>query len=98
MTVIESFANWAVRERGAALGPEVRHHTRRAVIDWFAALLPGGIIAPASLARILMAKVKMGFAVNLCPSTPRACSGIKAAETWGNWLGRAGIDSRLSGA
>jgi 2-methylcitrate dehydratase PrpD len=49
MTVIESFANWAVRERSAALGPEVRHHTRRAVIDWFAALLPGGIIAPATL-------------------------------------------------
>ncbi len=49
MTVIESFANWAVRERGAALGPEVRHHTRRAVIDWFAALLPGGVIAPATL-------------------------------------------------
>ncbi len=49
MTVIESFANWAVRERSAALGPEVRHHTRRAVIDWFAALLPGGVIAPATL-------------------------------------------------
>ena len=49
MTVIESFANWAVRERSATLGPEVRHHTRRAVIDWFAALLPGGVIAPATL-------------------------------------------------
>ena len=49
MTVIESFAAWAVRERTAVIRPEVLHHTRRAVIDWFAALLPGGIIAPATL-------------------------------------------------
>lgn len=71
MTVIESFAAWAVRERTAALKPEVLHHTRRAVIDWLAALLPGGIIAPATL-------LENAFAEDIGRGRARLVSGKRA--------------------
>ena len=31
------------------MAPEVLHHAKRAVIDWYAALLPGAVVAPATL-------------------------------------------------
>ena len=31
------------------IAAEVLHHTKRAVIDWYAALLPGALVAPATL-------------------------------------------------
>ncbi len=49
MTIIEQLAAYAVRERTAPIRPDVLHHTKRAIIDWFAALLPGGVISPATL-------------------------------------------------
>ncbi len=39
----------AVSWRDRPLPPEVAHHARRALIDWFAAMLPGCQQAPASL-------------------------------------------------
>ena len=48
-TVIERLAGYAAHEQTAALPAAVRHHARRALIDWFAALLPGAIVAPATL-------------------------------------------------
>lgn len=33
---------------GRPLTPEVLHHAKRATVDWFAALLPGAIQAPAT--------------------------------------------------
>jgi 2-methylcitrate dehydratase PrpD len=47
--LIEDIAGYAVAERERSLPAPVIHHTKRAVIDWFAALLPGGVIAPAVL-------------------------------------------------
>jgi len=35
--------------RDRPLPPDLAHHARRALVDWFAALLPGAIRAPASL-------------------------------------------------
>lgn len=53
-------AAWANRP----LTPEVEHHARRALIDWFASLLPGSLIAPATLlARALSAERGQGRAV-----------------------------------
>lgn len=49
MHVVERFAAWAGEYRGTPLQPEVLHHAKRAVIDWYAALLPGAIVAPAVL-------------------------------------------------
>jgi len=49
MHVVERFAGWAAEYRTATLAPEVLHHAKRAVIDWYAALLPGAIVEPAVL-------------------------------------------------
>src|SRR5689334_4887163 len=47
--LLEELARYAVAERETALTADVRHHARRAVLDWFAALLPGGVLPPATL-------------------------------------------------
>ena len=45
----EQFADYSVREQTAKLPKEVIHHAKRAVIDWYASLLPGSRIPPATL-------------------------------------------------
>jgi 2-methylcitrate dehydratase PrpD len=45
LRLAEHAAGW----RGRALSPEVEHHARRALLDWFAALLPGCSRPPATL-------------------------------------------------
>ena len=49
MFVVERFAAWAEDYRKAPIAPEVLHHAKRAVIDWYAALLPGAVVPPATL-------------------------------------------------
>ena len=49
MHLVERFASWAAGARKSAFSDEVLHHARRAVIDWHAALLPGAVVAPATL-------------------------------------------------
>ena len=48
-SVVEAFARWAVGQRASPLDAKVLHHARRAVIDYHAALLPGAVVAPATL-------------------------------------------------
>ncbi|MET0681461.1 MAG: MmgE/PrpD family protein, partial [Burkholderiales bacterium] len=48
MYVVERFAAFAAASRSAAVTPDVLHHAKRAVIDWYAALLPGAIVPPAT--------------------------------------------------
>ena len=48
-TIAETLAAYAERELTAPLSDHVRHHARRALIDWFAALLPGALLAPATM-------------------------------------------------
>ena len=47
--VVERFADWAASFRAQKPALEVVHHAKRAVIDWYAALLPGAVVAPAIL-------------------------------------------------
>ena len=47
--LLEQIADYAIREQDASLPPDVVHHAKRAVIDWFAALLPGSVVTPATL-------------------------------------------------
>ncbi|MDE2199799.1 MAG: MmgE/PrpD family protein [Rhodospirillales bacterium] len=47
--VVEILAAYAARQAGCALDEAVRHHARRALIDWFACLLPGALLPPATL-------------------------------------------------
>lgn len=46
---VEALAGWAEAWRSSPVPPEVLHHAKRAVIDWYAALLPGAVVAPATL-------------------------------------------------
>jgi len=47
--LLKTIADYAVAEQTAKLRPEVIHHAKRAVIDWYASLLPGSRVAPAAL-------------------------------------------------
>ncbi len=55
MYVVERYAQWAADWRSQPISPEVLHHARRAVIDWHAALLPGGVVPPATLLKRALA-------------------------------------------
>jgi 2-methylcitrate dehydratase PrpD len=60
VALAEHAAGW----RGRAIDPALERHARRAVIDWFAALLPGCARPPATLlARALPAAESPGAAV-----------------------------------
>ena len=43
--LMEQLADYAIREQTSKLPPQVIHHAKRAVIDWYAALLPGSSCA-----------------------------------------------------
>ncbi|MGZ9014441.1 MAG: MmgE/PrpD family protein [Burkholderiales bacterium] len=47
--LIERIADYAIKEQTSKLPDDVIHHAKRAVIDWYAALLPGSRVAPATL-------------------------------------------------
>ena len=64
MYFVERCAAWAQQFRAQPIAPEVRHHARRALIDWHAALLPGLAVAPATL-------LKKAFAEELERGYPR---------------------------
>jgi 2-methylcitrate dehydratase PrpD len=49
MHVVERCAEFAQAFRAQPLPADVLHHAKRAVIDWYAALLPGAVAAPATL-------------------------------------------------
>ncbi len=49
MHVVERFAQFAQDFRAQPIPPQALHHAKRAVIDWYAALLPGAVAAPATL-------------------------------------------------
>lgn len=54
--LLQTIADYAIREQSSQLSPEVIHHAKRAVIDWHAALLPGSIVAPATLLELALAE------------------------------------------
>lgn len=45
----QQLADYAVKEQKSKLSDHVLHHAKRAVIDWYAALLPGSLVAPATV-------------------------------------------------
>lgn len=47
-TILQQLAEYAAREAARELSPQVRHHAKRAVLDWFAALYPGTRVAPTT--------------------------------------------------
>lgn len=49
MTAAQTFANYAASLSNATLDAEVVHHAKRAIVDWYAALLPGAMEPPHTL-------------------------------------------------
>jgi len=47
--VVERFAEFALGFGARPIPADALHHAKRAVIDWYAALLPGAAVAPATL-------------------------------------------------
>src|SRR3989442_3692507 len=61
MYVVERFARFADEYRKRPIAPDVLHHAKRAVIDWYAALLPGAVVPPAVLLeRALAGELDLG--------------------------------------
>jgi 2-methylcitrate dehydratase PrpD len=82
MYVVERFAAFAEASRRAPIAPEVLHHAKRAVIDWYAALLPGAVVPPATaLERALADELDRGEARLALgrPATVRAAALINGS-------------------
>ncbi|GJG94039.1 MmgE/PrpD family protein [Cupriavidus pauculus] len=56
MTIIETFAAYAEHPGSGADQGEVLHHAKRAVVDWYAALIPGAVTAPGTLLEAALAE------------------------------------------
>ncbi len=69
--LMQQLADYAIREQTSRLPPDVIHHAKRAVIDWYAALLPGSIVAPATL-------MELAFAEDLDRGRARLATGRRA--------------------
>ncbi len=64
-------ADYAIQEQTRKLPADVMHHAKRAVIDWYAALLPGSVVAPATL-------LELAFAEDLDRGRARLATGRRA--------------------
>jgi 2-methylcitrate dehydratase PrpD len=47
--LLDELADYAIHEQSSRLPDEVWHHARRCLIDWSAALVPGMVVAPATV-------------------------------------------------
>lgn len=86
MHAVERLAQFAVDFRAQPIPPEVLHHAKRTVIDWYAALLPGAVVPPATLLeRALASDLDRGSAALAAgrPAAPRTAALINgtAAHT-----------------
>lgn len=71
--LLAKIADYAIREQTSKLHPDVIHHAKRAVIDWYASLLPGSRVAPATL-------LEQAFAEDLDRGRARLGSGRRATQ------------------
>ena len=69
--LVHQFAEYAFKEQTSELPADVIHHAKRAVIDWYAAFLPGSLVAPATL-------LEQAFAEDLDRGNARLASGRRA--------------------
>jgi len=81
MTIAQIFAKFGAELQPKDLTPDVIHHAKRAVIDWYAAWLPGSIEPPATLLEIAMGDDLDRGSARLAQgrlSTPRTAAMINA--------------------
>ena len=80
--MVTRLAEFAQSMRDRPLQAEVLHHAKRALIDWYAALLPGAVVAPATLLeRALASELDHGSARLALgrSATPRAAALINGS-------------------
>jgi 2-methylcitrate dehydratase PrpD len=65
--LLEPVGEWADQLRRGPLPDPVRHHACRAVVDWFAATVPGGTMPPARILRAALSDVGPGSGAVLVP-------------------------------
>ncbi|MBL8386175.1 MAG: MmgE/PrpD family protein [Burkholderiales bacterium] len=70
MHIVERYSRFAVDYRAQPIDAAVLHHAKRAVVDWFAALLPGAITAPATLLERALAAEGMAGGARLALGRP----------------------------
>lgn len=70
--LLETIADYAVKEQTSKLPKEAIHHAKRAVIDWYASLLPGSRVAPA-------VQLEQALADELDHGSARLASGRRAS-------------------
>jgi 2-methylcitrate dehydratase PrpD len=69
--LMSRISHYAAAQRTAALTGDVAHHTKRAIIDWYAALIAGAHLAPGTLMRKAFAdEIGRGRAVLYPEGTP----------------------------
>jgi 2-methylcitrate dehydratase PrpD len=56
LTVVEELAAFGAEPGAGIESPDVIHHAKRAVVDWYAALIPGAVEAPATLLESALAE------------------------------------------
>ncbi len=69
--LMQRLADYAIKEQTSQLPADVIHHAKRAVIDWYAALLPGSLCPPATL-------LEQAFAEDLDRGHARLACGRRA--------------------
>ncbi|HXJ00176.1 MAG TPA: MmgE/PrpD family protein [Micropepsaceae bacterium] len=77
MTIVQRFAEFAAGFETQPVPPEIVHHAKRAVIDWYAALLPGAVVPPATLLERALSEELDHGAAHLAlgrKATPRAAA------------------------
>ena len=72
--LLQQLADYAIREQTSKLPPQVIHHAKRAVIDWYAALLPGSIVNPAKLMEEALPRTSTAAAHGLPPAAAPRCA------------------------
>jgi len=70
--LLKTIADYAVKEQTSKLPKEAIHHAKRAVIDWYASLLPGSRVAPA-------VQLEQALADELDHGAARLASGRRAS-------------------
>jgi 2-methylcitrate dehydratase PrpD len=65
--MLEQVGDWAGELRRGPLPADVRHHACRAVLDWFAAAVPGGVMPPARILHEALAGSGTGTGAVLVP-------------------------------
>ena len=82
MLATQVFARYAAQSRAQSLPPEVMHHAKRAVVDWYASVYPGLSAEPVPrLEEVLGDDLDHGHARLILgrPATPRAAALINGA-------------------